>query len=149
MIAFADVDITSIVAWLRGIPFRDWPQQRAHVIYPAMVTDLEWHSFGATVQPIVDKLLIEHFSGCTEFQQMLSAVMPGNEIEPHRDEQAPYWVGRVHVPLISNDYAWFYVEGQRYRMVPGRAYCVDTRLFHAVKNHGDTPRVHFMFDVRK
>lgn len=150
MIPFTSVDIAPAVLWLAAIPFEDWPQQHRLAdqrLRPAMVTDLDWHGFGATVAPIVDRI-IERFPGGAAFQLMLSAVMPGHSIPPHRDGQAPYWVCRVHVPLTSNDKAWFVTGGHAHRLRPGFAYKIDTQAEHAVANDGDTPRVHFMFDVR-
>lgn len=148
MSPFASVDIASIVAWLEAIPFEAWPQQRLDELRPAMVTDPEWHGFGEIASPVVASL-ITHFSGCAPYQQMLSAVMPGHRIEPHCDGQAAYYLGRVHVPLTSNDRAWFIVHGEPHHLAPGLAYRIDTRAEHAVVNDGETPRVHLMFDVRR
>lgn len=149
MTPFALVDIEPLVRWLDAIDFEEWPQQRIGELRPAMVTDPEWHGFGAMFGPTVNSLM-RHFSeGTTAFQAMLSVVMPGHEIEAHRDEQAPYWVYRVHVPLTSNGRAWFVTGGLHHHMAPGIAYLVDTRVEHAVINAGKTPRTHFMFDVRQ
>lgn len=147
---FARVDIAPAAAWLAAIPWEEWPQQHRLAdggIRPAMVTDLEWHGFGVIVEPITAAVL-EHFPGARAFQQMLSVVMPGHAIEPHRDHQAPYWLSRIHVPLTSNDEAWFIVNGVRHRLEPWFAYKINTEAEHAVVNDGSTPRVHFMFDVR-
>lgn len=149
MTPLASVDIAAAVSWLSAIPWGAWPQQRLGELRPAMVTDLEWHSFGVVVGPVVDSLM-QHFPvGAVPFQRMLSAVMPGHSIESHCDQQAPYWLCRVHVPLMSNDRAWFLSGGARHYLKPGFAYCIDTRAEHGVINDGDTPRVHFMFDVRR
>jgi len=113
-----------------------------------MVTDLGWFNFGTLCEPVVSDVMV-HFPGCTVYQRMLSVVMPGNYIEPHRDQQAPYWLCRVHVPLATNDRSDFIVDGQSHHMEVGKAYRVNTLAEHSVINDGDSPRVHLMWDVRK
>lgn len=152
MIAGGSVDIGPVVSWLATIPWRDWPQQhrlRDGGIRPAMVTDLAWHGFGERTQLIVDAVLCRLPIGSVAYQRMLSVVMPGHSIERHTDSQAPYWLCRVHVPLISNNNAWFEENGVRQHMVPGNVYFIDTTKEHAISNEGESPRVHIMFDVRR
>lgn len=140
------VDVAGLVSWIQGISFEDWPQQRRGELRPAMVTDAHWRGFGAKATPIVHDLMA-HFPGKTSHQWMLSAVMPGHEIPPHRDEQPPHWITRVHVPLLTNAQSFFILGGISFAMDVGEAYQVNTRLEHSVINNGPTPRVHFMFDV--
>ena len=75
--------------------------------------------------------------------------MPGHAIEPHKDQQADYWRARVHVPLMTNERSAFVVECKPHAMAVGSAYLVNTLAEHAVTNDGDTPRIHFIFDVRR
>lgn len=145
------LDIDDLASWIAAIPFEDWPQQRRlddGLIRPSMVTDLAWHSFGDEVADCVDDLM-RHFEGCVAYQRMLSVVMPGHSIAPHIDEQGKSWRCRVHVPLLTNAKSFFWVEGQPHAMECGFAYRVDTTRQHAVTNAGETPRIHFMFDVGK
>jgi hypothetical protein len=147
--AIAAIEIGGLVTWIAGIGFADWPQQHRidAKLRPAMVTDPAWHGFGAKTDAMVAALL-ELFPGCAAHQRMLSVVMPGHSIEPHIDRQPPNWVCRVHVPLTTNDQSQFIVGGAAHRMRVGMAYRVNTTVEHSVTNDGDTPRVHFMFDVR-
>ena len=78
---------------------------------------------------------------------MLSCVMPGKFIEPHTDQQDPGWITRIHVPLTTNPKAIFFSDDKPYHMEVGMAYKVNTLLKHAIRNDGDTPRIHLMFDV--
>lgn len=145
------VDVTDLVRWVSAIPFEEWPQQNRledGKIRPSMVTDLEWHGFGAMTDGIVQEIMQEH-PGCVAYQRMLSVVMPGHSIAPHVDGQGKNWVTRVHVPLVSNDWSTFIADGVEITMAPGFTYLVDTTKEHAVVNDGDTPRIHFMFDVGK
>lgn len=143
------VDSIALSEWIKFIPFEDWPQQHRledGLIRPAMVTDLEWHGFGVVTNDVVAGLM-RNFEGLAAYQRMLSVVMPGHSIPPHVDAQAKKWRCRVHVPLLTNSKSWFWVEGRPISMECGFAYRVDTTKEHAVTNDGDTPRIHFMFDV--
>jgi len=117
-----------------------------------MVSDVRWHGFGATVEGVTAASLVElrkvYPRVIDSFNPLLSVVMPGHEIATHRDAQPPDWVGRVHVPLFTNDKALMRIDGGVHHMAVGYAYLVDTTREHAVENFGDAPRVHYMFDVR-
>lgn len=147
----ADVNVDDLVAWVTAIPFEDWPQQHRladDLIRPSMMTDLDWHDFGLHTDAIVTDIM-ERFTGCSAYQRMLSVVMPGHSIAPHRDEQPTSWLCRVHVPLTSNAKSRFIVNNKHYVLFRGSAYRVNTEAVHAVTNDGETPRTHFMFDIGK
>lgn len=146
MTPFAAVDVTPVAEWLSAIPFEDWPQQSRTMLKPAMVTDRNWHEFGAKTDAMVAEL-IRALPGCSESWRALSAVMPGHAIETHQDQQPEQWRGRVHVPILSNSESLFIIENLVYRMFAGLAYMVDTRDSHAIVNAGETARVHLMFDI--
>lgn len=147
--AFASINISKLAAWIVAISFEDWPQQHRLAdgkLRPAMVSDPEWNGFGQETAGIVAELLAL-FPGHRAYQRMLSVVMGGHSIEPHVDHQAPEWRCRVHVPLLANSRSAFIVGGRAYALAPGTAYRVNTEAEHAVTNDGDSPRIHFMFDV--
>ena len=73
----------------------------------------------------------------------MALVLPGGVVDPHTDP----WPCRVHVPLLTNPQAMLTVEGVDYHLEAGKAYLVDGRREHAVRNAGPTPRVHFVLDV--
>ncbi len=146
-----EIDTSKVCAWIGAIAFEDWPQQHRLLdgnIRPAMVTDPAWHGFGQVVAGMVDELMLCYFPNCAAYQSMLSVVMPGHAIEPHRDSQASYWLARVHVPLTTNHKSKFIVGGVEHHLEVGNAYKVNTEAEHAVTNDGTSPRIHFMFDVR-
>lgn len=149
MEAFASVDVAGLVSWICGIDFSEWNQQRKidDQLRPAMMTDHAWRGFKAMTDPVVATLM-GSFPDYCEDTRMLSVVMPGHSIEPHCDWQSPKWICRVHVPLTTNDKSKFIVGGIDHRMMVGNAYRVNTEIEHSVTNDGDTPRIHFMFDVR-
>jgi hypothetical protein len=142
------VDARQMTDWILAVPLENWPQQppTPRGIKPAM-THGDWNGFPAQWAPIVNSIM-EHFPGCMTYQQMLSVVMPGDDIYPHRDQQEARWITRVHVPLTTNDESKFIVDGKPHHLEAGIAYKVNTLAEHAVTNDGATPRIHFMFDVR-
>ncbi len=144
------VKVEAVVQWITAIPFEDWGQQRPPGVLPlkpAMMSNHTWHNFGETLDPLVNDILA-HYPGCIAQQRMLSVVMPGDSIPGHKDDQCPEWVERVHVPLTTNPQATFVCDDGAHQMQVGRAYRVNTEAYHAVFNRGETPRIHFMFDVR-
>lgn len=142
------VNVAPMADWIGSIPFEDWPQQNppGAELKPAMVSDPWWHGFGEFAGPLIAEI-VAFFPGCFAYQTMLSVVMPGHDIAPHRDQQGPKWLTRVHAPLATNDLSAFLVEGVPHHMEIGQAYSVDTLRTHSVVNLGDTPRIHFMTDI--
>jgi len=145
----ATIDVQPIIDWILPIDFEEWPQQTRledGAIRPAMVTDLSWHDFGEQVSDAVAETL-QHYPGCRAANVMLTVVMPRHNIPPHIDQQPPYWVGRIHIPLTTNDESRFIVGESAHHMNVGNSYIVNTEVMHAVENAGSTPRIHLMFDI--
>lgn len=142
------VDVTAVARWIAAIPFTAWPQQTlVPGERPAMVNDLAWHGFGVVTDALVAEVMAYHGPGRRAVTRMLSVVLPGAEIEPHRDPVAPTWLTRVHVPIAGDAGAMFELGGTEYHLELGRAYTVDIRQIHSVRNAGRIPRIHLMWDV--
>ena len=135
-----------MIEWIVAIPFTEWNQQELNRIKPAMMHTLDWHDFGKHAQPVINSL-VNKFSWKRTDLPMLSVVLPGDDIPPHVDLQDPNWLFRVHIPLTTNDQAFFNVNGVDHHMKIGCAYKVNTLDRHGISNRGTTPRIHFMFDV--
>ena len=156
-LAMVDVAILDpVIAWVKSVPLEDWPQQSNLHLKPAMVNTLSWNGFGAQTDALVASLM-KLFPGSTDFQRMLSVVMPAERIPAHTDRQIPNWLCRVHVPLVATSGALFQIDDgddddsglASWSLRVGMAYIVDVTATHAVENHGLVPRIHFMFDVTK
>ena len=143
------IDVADLAAWIAGIDFALWPQQHRvdDQLRPAMVTDLAWHGFGDRTRGLMESLAL--LAGGGGYNRMLSVVMPGHVIPPHVDQQPDDWLTRVHVPLATNPDAAMILAGREEHFEVGGAYLVDTRVEHSIRNGGKTPRIHFMFDVRR
>ena len=78
---------------------------------------------------------------------MLARMAPGGEIKPHRDANvAAKWPHKIHVPLLTNDRVTFYVDGVGYHLPEGEAAELNNMGVHAVKNDGETDRIHLIFE---
>src|SRR4029077_5903351 len=154
------IDTDRVVAWLKAIPFSEWPQQAKidDQLRPAMVSDPTWHGFEKIAVPLVEEIAcfipqMREAIAWTDYwahtyQWMLSAVMPGHSIDAHCDSQADYWLYRVHVPLMTNPKAVMLMEDGEHHLEAGKAYRVNVTELSGIANRGSSPRVHFMFDVR-
>jgi hypothetical protein len=142
------VNAGPMATWVSGVPYEDWPQQHRlpdGKVRPAMITDVAWRGYGVAATNTMSQLVT--YSPEKHRCPMVSVVMPGHNIPEHRDLQDPNWIYRIHVPLQTNPDSKFIVDGVEHHMEVGSAYRVNTLAPHAVVNNGDTPRVHFMFDV--
>ncbi len=143
---FAEVDVRQLTDWVLTIPFTDWPQQNppGRELKPAM-TNEDWHGLKDKSNDMVEKLRLVIGNPKVK-DRMLSVVMPGHDIYPHKDTFGTDWLYRVHVPLTTNDRAIFIVDGITHWLRAGSAYKVNISKRHMVVNNGSTPRIHFMFD---
>lgn len=135
---FADVDVQDFADWLHTVPMTGWPK----------LADPAHLGWGERFKPLAVSLMAA-FPGCSMSGMGLFLLEPGQEHPAHRDEQAPGWITRVHVPIVTNPLATVTTDEGEMHMQAGRAYTFDTLKTHAVRNGGTTPRVHLVFDVRK
>lgn len=144
----SDIDVEPLKSWIEAIPFSEWPQQ--HALYgearPAMINMPDWHGFGERAASFVGVHDFEFLRGRRWLNPMISAVMQGHFIGSHIDEQGTDWLFRIHVPILTNPSSCFFMD-RAYHMQPGFAYKVNVERKHAIINHGNVPRIHFMFDV--
>lgn len=137
--AIAAVDIFNLVAWLSAISVTEW----------AGMSDPAWHGADGRCRPIAERVLALAFPGCNVSGIGLFVLAPGQLHPMHTDEQPPDWVTRIHVPIVTNERATATTDDGTIHMAAGIAYRFNTRARHAVANHGLTPRVHLVFDVRR
>lgn len=149
------VEVGPLIRWVREIPFDAWPQQHKEAdgsLRPAMVNDPLWHDFHHMSNVAVAQVC-QHLEVAPgrDTNRMLSVVMPGRGIDWHRDLMVPTWLGRIHIPLVSNPKAYTCVVAPKgreiHKMRVGQAYWYNTERYHSTWNGGDTPRIHFLFDL--
>ena len=65
----------------------------------------------------------------------------GASIGTHTD--GPHTI-RMHIPIVTNDDAWFCWGDNRYNFKPGCAYLINTSIPHSTVNSGTTTRAHII-----
>ena len=70
-----------------------------------------------------------------------------SEIKSHVDQgHSLSCAHRIHIPVLTNDNTVFGIAGNIQHLGEGEAWEINNRKAHAVKNDGDDPRVHLIFD---
>ena len=103
-----------------------------------------------------DRLLpvIEAACACYGFDEpivpkvMLARLSAGHSIDLHRDGAGSNpRTHKIHVPLITNEQAFFTFEDAAFHLARGVAYEVNNLTRHGGRNGGDNDRVHLIFEV--
>ena len=78
---------------------------------------------------------------------MLARMAAGGIIKPHRDANpAAKWPHKIHVPIQTNDQVAFLVGDTEYHFPEGEAVEVNNMGVHALRNGGDSDRIHLIFE---
>jgi hypothetical protein len=121
--------------------FTGWPEVR--------VTHASgWATFGDVAMPLMEELVGKYYTpGGMVLRVMLARLLPNCRIEPHWDKHPSFSIAhRIHVPLLTNPQVEFIVGTERITTRPHQAFELNNKMSHSVVNHGDTPRVHLIFD---
>lgn len=77
-------------------------------------------------------------------QISIAAHPQGTKIRRHKDSSAYY---KIHVPITSNDKAWFIFDEKTFVLKPGKFYLINTDKEHSTYNEGESIRTHLFFKV--
>lgn len=77
-------------------------------------------------------------------QFSIAAHPQGTKIRRHKDNSKYY---KIHVPLITNDKAWFIFDDSRHVLTPGKFYLINTEKEHSTFNEGSGIRIHLFFKI--
>ncbi len=164
------VEVAALANAVAAIPASVWDSENSHKpnkfealdktqhIVFRFVSDLHdhrvsydlpiWSEWSEKVMPVMQQAT--QFYGYKRgaySRVMLAKMDPGGEILLHVDsEPASGFPHKIHVPLQTNPRVKFYVKPYYYHFQVGKAYEVNNRIGHAVKNDGDTSRVHLIFE---
>lgn len=80
---------------------------------------------------------------------MINRMGAGTRILPHSDTngELPYY-DRFHIVLATNELVLFRAGDEHVDMKRGEVWWFDNSKEHEVVNHGDTPRIHLVADIR-
>lgn len=108
----------------------------------------QWAEWRDRLLPVLDTATRPYGYARGQYPRvMLAKMAPGGVIHPHKDANASAtWPHKIHVPLQTNPRVSFYVEPQDYHFPVGVAVEVNNLGVHAVRNDGDTDRIHLIFE---
>jgi hypothetical protein len=164
------VDIAALKAAVLAIPEAVWDAENAgkpnrfealdktrHIVFRFVDSVRDWRGshdrpawaeWRALIEPVLQRAVAPYAYANGAFPRvMLARMAPAGEIKPHRDANAAAkWPHKIHVPLLTNDKVTFYVDGIGYHLPEGEAAEVNNMGVHAVKNDGETDRIHLIFE---
>lgn len=164
------VDIGALRAAVLAIPEAVWDAENAdkpnrfealdrtrHIVFRFVDSTRDWRGshdrpawaqWRALLEPVLHAAAAPYGYADGRFPRvMLARMAPGGEIKPHRDANAAAkWPHKVHVPLLTNDQVTFYVDRVGYHLPEGEAAEVNNMGVHAVRNAGDSDRIHLIFE---
>ena len=85
---------------------------------------------------------------CEKEAVRLLRLGPQSEIKEHVDNDTSYEDGffRIHIPIITNEEVFFYVDKKRVPMKMGECWYANFQLPHSVENKSTEPRIHLTLD---
>lgn len=102
--------------------------------------------------PLLDQVpyvraVIDGIPGAKESIRLM-ALYPGAEIKPHKDPGCSYTDGvyRIHIPICTNPYVEFYLDGEPVVMEEGSCWYLDFSKTHQIINRSEQVRVHLVID---
>lgn len=107
-----------------------------------------WEAWRSRLEPILQRAVAPYGYAHGVFPRVMLARMPsGGEIKPHQDTNvAARWPHKIHVPITTNDKVAFWIDGVAYHLPVGEAFEVNNMAVHAVRNDGDSDRIHLIFE---
>ena len=118
-----------------------WPQV-------TLTREKGWDRLAAVANPIMAEI-IERFypPGGTIIRAVAAKLVAGGSITPHIDSLESFAHGhRIHIPVATNKFVRFMIDGRPYRLEVGNVYEVNNLRTHSVMNAGKEDRIHFIFD---
>lgn len=164
------VDITALKQAMLAIPEKVWEHENeekpnkfealdltAHIVFRFVRSLDDWRTFDDAplwreweplLGPVIAKAVAPYGyqnGACPRI--MFARMPPGGIIKPHVDGSlSARWPHKIHVPLQTNPKASFFVAPNTYHLQEGQAYEVNNMGPHAVRNDGDEPRTHLIFE---
>lgn len=118
--------------------------------WPRVVITREkgWDRIAEIANPIMAEI-IERFypPGGTIIRAVAAKLVAGGVITPHIDSLQSFAYGhRIHIPVSTNRFVRFMIDGRPYRFEIGNVYEINNQKTHSVINAGKEDRINFIFD---
>lgn len=164
------VDIAALSAAVLTIPERVWDAENAakpnrfevldatrHIVFRFIDSPRDWRAshdrpawpeWRGLLEPVLAQAVRDYGYSRGVFPRVMLARMPaGGVIHPHIDANpAAKWPHKIHVPLSTNPAVVCFFGGAEHHFPVGHAVEVDNLGPHAVRNRGDTDRIHLIFE---
>ena len=164
------VDISALLAAVQAIPEALWDAEDAgkpnkfealdktrHIVFRFVDSTRDWRGshdrplwaeWRALLEPVMAQAVGDYGYARGVFPRvMLARMAPGGVIQPHIDANpAAKWPHKIHVPLLTNDKVGFRIGDAIHHFPVGGAVEVNNLGPHAVRNDGETDRIHLIFE---
>ena len=165
-----EVDIGSLLDAVQAIPEAVWDAEDAgkpnkfealdktrHIVFRFVDSTRDWRGshdrplwaeWRGLLEPVMAQAVADYGYGRGVFPRvMLARMAPGGVIQPHIDANpAAKWPHKIHVPLQTNDQVGFRIGAVVHHFPVGDAVEVNNLGPHAVRNDGETDRIHLIFE---
>lgn len=107
-----------------------------------------WEGWRTVIEPVVERATRWYgYENGRTARIMLARLLPGKTIDRHVDGSPSAKVPhKIHVPLRTDPEVRFLVEDRPYFLERGRAWEVNNRRHHEVRNGSERDRIHLIFD---
>lgn len=107
-----------------------------------------WDTWADRLLPVMLTAVLPYGYRTHFFPRVMLARLPaGAFIAPHTDGDARGCVPhKIHVPILTNPKAFFFIKEERYHLAEGRAWEVNNGARHSVVNGGKGDRIHLIFE---
>lgn len=164
------VDITDLLGAVLAIPEAVWDAENAdkpnkfealdktrHIVFRFVDSTRDWRGshdrplwreWQGLLEPVMAQAVRDYGYARGVFPRvMLARMEPGGVILPHIDANpAAKWPHKIHVPLTTNAKVGFRLGDAIHHFPVGDAVEVNNLGPHAVRNDGDTDRIHLIFE---
>lgn len=107
-----------------------------------------WSEWRRLLEPVMSAAVAGYGYARGVFPRVMLARMgPGGVIQPHIDANpAAKWPHKIHVPLMTNARVGFLIGNTVHHFPAGHAVEVNNLGPHAVRNEGNSDRIHLIFE---
>lgn len=91
--------------------------------------------------------LSEHYT-VRDYVALAAKLGPGSKVSPHVDSgEFLESIHRVHIPVSTNEDAFYFVDNERVQMRVGSMYEIDNQRTHWAENNGNIDRIHVVINI--
>jgi len=125
---------------------RTWSQELAVDGALSVLRNVTYPLFEA-VDALIERDIAPLYPACDVVRAQLAELPAKARIARHRDSQLLALTHRLHVPVTTNPGVRFSIGDGDYTLAEGTLYELNNVAEHAVRNEGDTSRVHLLVDM--